>query len=90
MFKRPPTQAVKAKAVIAAAKPEASKQSRLVALLKTPKGCSLEQMIELTGWQRHTIRAVISSVIRKKLQLDVICTRTEAGSRYQINAAGRK
>ena len=71
-------------------KPEASKQSRLVTLLKSPKGCTLNQMADLTGWQPHTIRAVISSVIRKKLQLDVVCTRTEAGSRYQITAAGRK
>lgn len=72
------------------AKPEASKQSRLVTLLKSPKGCTLNQMTDLTGWQPHTIRSVISSVIRKKLQLDVVCTRTEAGSRYQIAAAGRK
>ena len=71
-------------------KPEVSKQSRLVHLLKSPKGCTLNQMTNLTGWQPHTIRAVISSVIRKKLQLDVICTRTEAGSRYQITAEGRK
>jgi Protein of unknown function (DUF3489) len=72
------------------AKPETSKQSQLVNLLKAPKGCTLDQMTNLTGWQAHTIRAVISSVIRKKLQLDVVCTRTEAGSRYQIAAAGRK
>ena len=72
------------------AKPEASKQSRLVTLLKSPKGCTLDQMTELTGWQPHTIRAIISSVIRKKLQLDVTCTRTDAGSRYQITATGRK
>jgi hypothetical protein len=74
----------------ATAKPEVSKQSRLVNLLKSPKGCTLDQMVDLTGWQPHTIRAVISSVVRKKLQLDVVCTRTEAGSRYQIATAGRK
>ena len=72
------------------AKPDTSKQTRLVNLLKSPKGCTLNQMIDLTGWQPHTIRAVISSLIRKKLQLDVVCTRTEAGSRYQIASAGRK
>ncbi len=72
------------------AKPETSKQSRLVTLLKSPKGCTLDQMVDITGWQPHTIRAVISSVVRKKLQLDVICTRTDVGSRYQIAAAGRK
>lgn len=75
---------------LASSKPEASKQSRLVTLLKSPKGCTLDQMTELTGWQPHTIRAIISSVIRKKLQLDVTCTRTDSGSRYQITTAGRK
>lgn len=75
---------------LASAKPSASKQSRLVTLLKSPKGCTLDQMTDLTGWQPHTIRAVISSVVRKKLQLDVICTRSESGSRYQIAASGRK
>ena len=76
--------------VSASVKPEASKQSRLVTLLKSPMGCTLDQMTELTGWQPHTIRAVISSVLRKKLQLNVVCNRTEVGSRYQIAAAGRK
>ena len=76
--------------VSASVQPEASKQSRLVTLLKSPKGCTLDQMTNLTGWQPHTIRAVISSVIRKKLQLDVICNRTDSGTRYQITAAGRK
>jgi hypothetical protein len=74
----------------ASSKAGVSKQSRLVHLLKSPKGCSLEQMTDLTGWQPHTLRAFISSVLRKKLQLDVVCTRTDSVSRYQIASTGRK
>lgn len=50
-----------------------SKQSRLIALLRSPSGGTMDQMIQLTGWQPHTVRGAISGALRKKLKLNVTC-----------------
>jgi hypothetical protein len=49
----------------------ASKQSRIIAKLKTAPGASIAQLVELTGWQPHSVRGVISGVLRKKLGLEI-------------------
>lgn len=54
-----------------------SKQSRLIALLRSPAGASITQMMTLTDWQAHTIRGTISGTLRKKLGLNVTCTPME-------------
>jgi hypothetical protein len=59
-----------------------SKQSTLITLLRT--GASMAELLAATGWQAHSVRGVISGVLRKKLGLKVVCT-GEAGSRlYRI------
>jgi DNA-binding IclR family transcriptional regulator len=51
----------------AALKPprEHSKASRIVELLQTGTGTSLDDMIEATGWQAHTVRAAMTG-LRKR------------------------
>lgn len=53
--------------------PRDSKQTRLIALLKTTPGATIDQMMALTGWQAHSVRGTISGVLRKKLGLNVTC-----------------
>jgi hypothetical protein len=53
-----------------------SKQARLIALLNSPAGGTLKQMMSLTGWQAHSVRGVISGILRKKLGLDVQCAKS--------------
>jgi len=69
--------------------PKGSKQSRLISLLQTSEGCTISQMTDLTGWQAHTVRGVISGVLRKRLGLDVVCEKTADGSSYKIAATAR-
>jgi hypothetical protein len=59
--------------------PGTNKQSRLIALLGAAPGATLEQMMKLTGWQAHSVRGVISGVLRKRLNLNVTCTPDPAG-----------
>jgi hypothetical protein len=41
-------------------------------------------MTALTGWQPHSVRGVMSGVLRKKLGLNVVSTKDEDGRRYHI------
>ncbi|HEU4458525.1 MAG TPA: DUF3489 domain-containing protein [Methylibium sp.] len=62
-----------------------SKQARLIALLRGASGATVTQMTDLTGWQPHSVRGVISGVLRKKLGLTVSCAADDGGSRiYRI------
>jgi hypothetical protein len=65
---------------------KSSKQSQLIALLRAPAGTSIDQMTGTTGWQPHTVRGVISGVLRKRLGLNVACSSpNDAGIRtYRI------
>lgn len=68
-----------------ASAPTGSKQARLIALLRGASGATVTQMTDLTGWQPHSVRGVISGVLRKKLGLTVSCTADDGGSRiYRI------
>jgi hypothetical protein len=84
------TRAVKRPASKRKVKPAVagSKQSQLIALLQRPAGGTLEQMTSLTGWQPHSVRGVISGVLRKRLGLNVTSEVQDSGSRiYRIVTA---
>ncbi len=46
-------------------RPPETKVAKLLTLLQTGTGASLEDMVEATGWLPHTARAVLTS-LRKK------------------------
>jgi hypothetical protein len=52
-----------------------TKQAILIELLSRPEGATVEQIAEVTGWQKHTIRGAISGALKKKLGLKVEATR---------------
>ena len=45
--------------------PRATKAAKLLTLLQTGTGASLEEMVAATGWQSHTVRAAMTG-LRKK------------------------
>lgn len=61
-----------------------SKQARMIAMLRRHEGATLEQIVEATGWQRHTVRGAISGTLKKKLGLAVISGRIEGKRVYRI------
>jgi hypothetical protein len=64
-----------------------TKQALLIDLLRRPEGATVEQIAQVTGWQKHTIRGAISGALKKKLGLTVEAIRTrEVGP----NKAGAK
>lgn len=50
---------------ISTAPRQGTKSQRLLALLATGTGASLEDMIDATGWQAHTVRAAMTG-LRKR------------------------
>ncbi len=66
-----------------------SKQSQLLTMLRSPAGATIEQMTGATGWQAHSVRGVISGVLRKRLGLNVVCTPAPAGGAriYRVASA---
>ena len=62
-----------------------TKQTQLIALLETPTGASLDEIVAATGWQAHTVRGAISGTLKKKLGLNVISEKIEGRGRiYRI------
>jgi hypothetical protein len=77
----------KAKGGKAAASPAAragSKQARLVELLRHAKGASIAEMVKATGWQAHSVRGVMSGVLKKRLGLTITSTKEERGRVYRV------
>jgi hypothetical protein len=64
--------------------PAASKQQILISLLKRPKGAAIEELMEATGWQRHSVHGTLSGVLKKRLGLPVITEFGERGRMYRI------
>jgi hypothetical protein len=96
--KKPDARSVKAgtskagnDAVITTKKPVATetKASIILKKLNSPKGATIEAMIEVTGWQAHSVRSFLSAVVRKKLELNLISETGKDGvRRYRIQADG--
>ena len=64
--------------------PAATKQQALITLLKRPKGAAIEELMEATGWQRHSVHGTVSGVLKKRLGLPVITEFGERGRMYRI------
>ncbi len=61
-----------------------SKQAKVVALLRRPQGAGIDELMRVTGWQKHSVRGVLSGALKKKQGLAISSTRTEKGTVYRI------
>lgn len=66
--------------------PSATKQDAVISLLKRSKGATLEELMEATGWQRHSVHGMLSGAIKKRLRLPLISTKEVRGLVYKIAA----
>ena len=64
-----------------------SKQAKLIAMLKSPKGSTIDEIVAAFGWQPHTVRGAIAGALKKKLGLEVTSEKVEARGRvYRLRA----
>ncbi len=67
-----------------------TKQALVIDLPTRKKGATIEEIVEATGWQQHSVRGAISGALKKKLGLTVTSERVgDRGRVYRI-AEGRK
>jgi hypothetical protein len=62
-----------------------SKKAIVLDLLRRPKGATMAEIAQATGWQNHSIRGFISGNLTKKMGLTVESTKNDGGERtYRI------
>lgn len=67
-----------------------SKASIVLKKLNSPKGATIQTMMDATGWQAHSVRGFLSAVVKKKLGLNLVSETGKDGvRRYRIQADGK-
>ena len=66
-----------------AAKSE-TKQTRIIAMLRTPAGATIAALVTATKWQQHSVRGFLAGVVRKRLGLNLVSEQTDKGRVYRI------
>lgn len=63
-----------------------NKTATVLKKLKTPRGATIEALMQATGWQAHSVRGFLSGTVRKKLALTMISEIGKDGvRRYRID-----
>jgi hypothetical protein len=68
----------------ASAKPPSTKAETILGLLRRPKGASVPEMADATGWQNHSVRGFLSGELKKKRSLSVLSDRVDGVLRYRL------
>ena len=81
---------VKAAASRTVAAPKPGKIDKIIAMMRRPKGASIDGLTKATAWQAHSVRGAISGTLRKKLGLNIVSQKSGGVRLYRIadKAAG--
>jgi hypothetical protein len=66
-----------------------SKQTVVIALLSRARGAIIAEVMEVTGWQQHSVRGFFASVVRKKLGLNLVSEKAKGDRRYRIVSSAK-
>ena len=62
-----------------------TKQERLLTLLSQPEGASIEEMMQATRWQQHSVRGFLAGTVKKKLGFSLTSSKSSGDvRRYRI------
>ena len=56
----------------------------VITLLRRSEGASLEELVRATGWQAHSVRALISRAVKKKQVLAVTSEKSGGTRVYRV------
>ena len=60
----------------------------VIALLQRPEGARMDELMIVTGWQAHWVRAAMSGVLERKLGLAIVSRKRGRELSYRIVAPG--
>lgn len=63
-----------------------TKLERLCILLRRPEGARIEELMEATGWQKHSVRGAMAGTLKKKRGLTVLSEKSDGALVYRILA----
>jgi hypothetical protein len=66
---------------------DATKQNRVLAMLRSGGGATIAALVRTTGWQPHSVRGFLAGVVKKKLGLNLASEKTNTGRVYRIATA---
>jgi hypothetical protein len=82
------TQIAAAKTAVKAEEPSSeriTKQERMLTLLSQPAGASIQDMMQATNWQQHSVRGFLAGTVKKKLGFALTSVKPDDGvRRYRI------
>ena len=62
-----------------------TKQERMLTLLSQPEGASIEEMMQATDWQQHSVRGFLAGTVKKKLGFSLTSSKSDDDvRRYRI------
>ena len=62
-----------------------TKQALLLQLVSRPEGASVEDLMQATGWQQHSVRGFLAGTVKKKMGLALTSSKAEGEVRqYRI------
>lgn len=63
---------------------QGSKLDRIVAALRAPKGATIPDLMQLTGWQAHSVRGALSGALKTKRELAIVSEKRDGERIYRI------
>lgn len=61
-----------------------SKQARVVQMLQSPSGATIDSMMKVTDWQQHSVRGFLAGVVRKRLKLKLTSQKVDGERIYRV------
>ena len=64
--------------------PKLGKIDKIIAMMRRPKGATINDLTKATAWQAHSVRGAISGTLRKKQGLNVVSENSGDVRLYRI------
>jgi hypothetical protein len=61
-----------------------TKHARIIAMLRTPAGATIAEIMTATDWLQHSVRGFLAGVVRKRLGLNLVSEQTDKGRVYRV------